>query len=53
LKQLLQRHPQIKLASIGPETSKAIVALGLAPTVEAREHTTVGLVKALEAAKEK
>jgi uroporphyrinogen III methyltransferase/synthase len=53
LKQLLQRHPRIKLASIGPETSKAIVALGLTPTVEAREHTTAGLVKALEAFKEK
>jgi len=53
LKQLLARHPQIKLASIGPETSKAIIALGLKPAIEAREHTIPGLVKALEAAREK
>jgi len=50
LKQLLARHPQIKLASIGPETSKAIIALGLKPAIEAREHTIPGLVKAIEAA---
>jgi uroporphyrinogen III methyltransferase/synthase len=53
LKKLLERYPQIKLASIGPETSKAIAALGLAPAIEAKEHTTEGLVKALEAAREK
>ena len=47
---LMARHPHLKLASIGPETSKAIVELGLAPTVEAREHTIDGLVKALESA---
>ncbi len=50
LKPLLARHPKIKLASIGPETSKAIVALGLKPDIEAKEHTTEGLVKAIEAA---
>jgi uroporphyrinogen III methyltransferase / synthase len=48
LKPLLARYPQIKLASIGPETSKAIAALGLKPDVEAKEHTTAGLVKAIE-----
>ncbi len=53
LKQLLERYPQIKLASIGPETSKTILALGLKPAVEAREHTPLGLVKALEAAQKK
>lgn len=53
LKQLTQRYPTMRLASIGPETSKAIAALGLTPTVEAKEHTTAGLVKALEAAREK
>jgi uroporphyrinogen III methyltransferase/synthase len=44
---LLQRYPQAKLASIGPETSKAIRALGLEPTVEAKKHTIEGLVEAL------
>ena len=47
------RYPQIKLASIGPETSKAILALGLKPALEAKEHTIAGLVKALEAAQKK
>jgi uroporphyrinogen III methyltransferase/synthase len=50
LNELLTRHPQIKLASIGPETSKAIAALGLKPDVEAREHTIEGLAKALAGA---
>jgi uroporphyrinogen III methyltransferase/synthase len=50
LPELLTRFPQIKLASIGPETSKAITALKLNPTLEAREHTIDGLVKAIEKA---
>ena len=44
---LLKKFPQLKLASIGPETSKAIEALGLKPTVEARQHTMEGLVTAI------
>jgi uroporphyrinogen-III synthase len=44
---LLKKFPQTKLASIGPETTKAIVALGLAPTLEAKQHTMEGLVVAL------
>jgi uroporphyrinogen III methyltransferase/synthase len=47
LKELLTRHPKIKLASIGPETSKAIKALDLKVDLEAKEHTIEGLVKAL------
>src|SRR5581483_8233590 len=47
LPELVQKFPQIKLASIGPETSKALAALGFKPTVEARPHTIEGLVKAL------
>jgi uroporphyrinogen III methyltransferase/synthase len=43
----MKQFPQLKLASIGPETSKAIVALGLKPTLEAKEHTTDGLIAAL------
>jgi uroporphyrinogen III methyltransferase / synthase len=46
---LLKKFPQMKLASIGPETSKAIAALGLVPGIEAREHTIEGLVSVLEA----
>jgi uroporphyrinogen-III synthase len=44
---LLKKFPRTKLASIGPETSKAIEALGLKPTIEAKEHTVEGLVAAL------
>ncbi|HUA39648.1 MAG TPA: uroporphyrinogen-III C-methyltransferase [Candidatus Sulfopaludibacter sp.] len=47
LPNLLKKFPQTKLASIGPETSKAIRALGLAPTLEAKEHTTDGLIAEL------
>jgi uroporphyrinogen III methyltransferase / synthase len=47
LPKLLQQFPQTKLASIGPETSKAIRALGLAPALEAKEHTAEGLIAAL------
>ena len=44
LPKLLGKFPQTKLASIGPETSKAIRALGLTPSLEAGEHTTDGLI---------
>ncbi|MFN7138141.1 MAG: uroporphyrinogen-III C-methyltransferase [Limisphaerales bacterium] len=47
LPELLKKFPQIKLASIGPETSKAITALGLKPTIEAKQHTIDGLVQTL------
>ena len=39
--------PGLKLASIGPETTKALRELGLNPTVEASEHTIAGLARAL------
>ena len=48
LPDLLKRHPKTRLASIGPETSKALAELGLKPTVQAREHTIDGLVHALQ-----
>lgn len=48
LPDLLRRFPTMKTASIGPETSKAFHALGLSPTVEAREHTMEGLVQTME-----
>jgi uroporphyrinogen-III synthase len=50
LPKLLARFPGLKTASIGPETSKALAALGLKPTVEARQHTLEGLVHSLEKA---
>jgi uroporphyrinogen III methyltransferase/synthase len=51
LPELLKKFPAIKLASIGPETSKALVKLGIEPTLEAKPHTIEGLVKTIEAAK--
>jgi uroporphyrinogen III methyltransferase/synthase len=48
LPKLLKKFPQIKLASIGPETSKAIRVLGLEPATEAKEHTMEGLIAALQ-----
>jgi uroporphyrinogen III methyltransferase / synthase len=48
---LLKRFPQTRLASIGPETSKAVEALGLKPTLEAKLHTMEGLVMAVLKAK--
>lgn len=50
LPDLLKRHPGIRLASIGPETTKAIKALGLSAELEASVHTAEGLVAALEKA---
>jgi uroporphyrinogen III methyltransferase/synthase len=44
---LLKKFPSLKTASIGPETSKTLVKLGLQPTLEAKEHNIDGLVKAL------
>ena len=47
LPKLQKKFPQLKLASIGPETSKTIRALGLEPAIEAKSHTTDGLIAAL------
>jgi uroporphyrinogen III methyltransferase/synthase len=47
LPKLTKQFLKMKLASIGPETTKALTALGLKPDVEAREHTIEGLAKAL------
>jgi uroporphyrinogen III methyltransferase/synthase len=46
--EVLKRFPMIQIASIGPETSKALVGIGMKPSVEARVHTIDGLVQALE-----
>jgi uroporphyrinogen III methyltransferase/synthase len=47
LPKLLKQFPQTQMASLGPETSQAIRALGLEPALEAKEHTTDGLIAAL------
>ncbi len=47
---LAGKFPQLKTAVIGPETAKGLTALGLKPTVEAKQHTIDGLVAALLAA---
>jgi uroporphyrinogen III methyltransferase/synthase len=39
----------LKLASIGPITSRAVRSAGHEPTVEARTHTTEGLAEAITA----
>lgn len=51
LPELLKKFPQTKLASIGPETTKALEALALKPTIEAKEHTMEGLAAAVLKAK--
>jgi uroporphyrinogen-III synthase len=43
----MKKFPQLKIASIGPETSKAISALGIKPALEAKDHTTDGLIASL------
>src|SRR5262249_21372018 len=50
LPELVEKFPQTKLVSIGPETSKALAALALKPAIEAHEHTIDGLIAALLAA---
>jgi len=47
LQNLVKRFPKMRLASIGPETSKALAALGKQPDVEAKQHTVDGLVQAV------
>jgi uroporphyrinogen III methyltransferase/synthase len=47
LPQLVKKFPELRLATIGPETTKALTGLGLTPTVEAKEHHIPGLVHAL------
>lgn len=44
---LLRKFPGIRTASIGPETTKALHALGLEPAVQAKVHNLDGLVDAI------
>lgn len=50
---LLKKFPATRIASIGPETTKALNALGIEAVVEARSHTISGLVQSLRAAAKK
>ena len=47
---LLKKFPHMRIASIGPETSKTLAGLGLIPNIEAKKHTIDGLIEALLAA---
>ena len=53
LKELTQKFPKLKLASIGRETSKSLNALGLEPAFEANPHTIDGLLQGLISANSK
>ena len=43
--EMFRQFPQLKIASIGPQTSLAVVAHGLDVAAEAKEHTIPGLVE--------
>ncbi len=45
---LRARFPRLRVASIGPETSRVLAGLGCRVDAEARPHTFEGLVQALE-----
>lgn len=47
LADLLRRRPGLRLASIGPETTRSLAALGLRPAAEARAATLPALADAL------
>ena len=47
LPKVMKQFPRLKIASIGPETSKAIRQLKLEPAFEAKEHTSEGLLAGL------
>lgn len=48
LPEILKRFPKTKVVSIGPETTKTLVALGVKPTVEAKPHNLSGIVNAIQ-----
>jgi len=47
LPELKKQFPKMRIASIGPETTKTVKGLGLEPAVEAKPHNIDGLVKAI------
>jgi len=48
LPEMMRKFPEMKLASIGPETSKALAQLSAQPEVEAKVHTIPGLVDVIQ-----
>jgi uroporphyrinogen III methyltransferase/synthase len=48
LPKLRAQFPGMKTLTIGPETSKALTALGITPDLEAKPHTIEGIVTTLE-----
>jgi uroporphyrinogen III methyltransferase/synthase len=50
LPELMKKFPKLKIASIGPATSKPLAELHVTPAVEAKVHTAPGLLEALLAA---
>jgi uroporphyrinogen III methyltransferase/synthase len=48
---LKQQFPDMRLVSIGPETSRTLRKIGIEPDAEAREHTIPGLINAMREAK--
>ncbi len=51
LPKLKKQFPALRLASIGPETSKTLRNIGVEPDAEARDYNISGLIKALRDAK--
>jgi uroporphyrinogen III methyltransferase / synthase len=47
LPELVKKFPEMKIVSIGPETTKALKKLELKPTVEAKPHNIDGMVAAI------
>jgi uroporphyrinogen III methyltransferase / synthase len=45
--ELRKKFPAIRVASIGPETTKVLAKLGVTPSVEANPHSIDGLVQAI------
>lgn len=45
---LRKKFPALQIASIGPETSRALKALGITPEIEAKPHTLDAMVAAIE-----
>lgn len=44
---LLQKFPGAKIVSIGPETTKALRSIDLVPNLEAKSHSTQGMLAAM------
>jgi uroporphyrinogen III methyltransferase/synthase len=44
---LRRKFPRLRIASIGPETTRALDELGLEPEIQARPQTTEGMLQAL------